>query len=149
MLLTPRAEYALRALAVLALEPSDAWLPAKDLAERAHVPPAFLSKVMRRFVLADLARAQKGHGGGFQLARAPQRIRVCDVLAAMDFEMVADHCAFGWQKCNEVRPCPLHGMYSLLKADFRQWAERSTLAVVEASALRRPQRGKPALRKPR
>lgn len=149
MLLTSRAEYALRALAVLAVEPLDRWVPVQELAERAHVPPAFLSKVMRRLVLAGLVSGVKGHGGGFRLAREPARIRVAEVLRAIDSDTTADHCAFGWQRCSEVRPCPLHGMYGVLKASFRQWSERCTLADVQGSAFgpssraTRPRRARP------
>ncbi len=142
MLLSPRAEYALRALAILATEPADRAVGAAELAERAHVPPAFLSKVMRRLVVGGLVLGQKGHGGGFRLALPPARIRIAAVLDAMAFMVAADHCAFGWQKCNNARPCPLHPLYGELKASFRAWSERSTLADVDPNGyLAPPTRG--------
>ena len=62
------AEYALRAMSHLA-RPDAAAMRAIDLARATQVPVHYLSKVLRRLVDAGLLHSQKGHGGGFVLAR--------------------------------------------------------------------------------
>lgn len=127
-LLGQTAEYALRALAILAsLAPGES-IRASDLAEKTGVPAQYLSKVLRRLVARGLLRAQKGHGGGFSLARAPRSIRVADVLEALDSAPSADRCAFGWGRCNAADPCPLHPMWSKLNDAFTTWTSTTTLA---------------------
>lgn len=129
-LLGQTAEYALRALAILAdLEPGES-MRAADLAEKTGVPAQYLSKVLRRLVARGVLRAQRGHGGGFSLARAPRNIRVADVLEALDSAPSPDRCAFGWGPCNAADPCPLHPMWSKLNEAFTTWTSTTTLADV-------------------
>ena len=122
------AIYALRAMAVLKdLHPGER-LPAKDLAERTRVPAHYMSKIMRRLVVAGLVEGRKGWGGGFRLSRSPSRITFAQVLAAVGSAVEGGVCAFGWERCDGENPCPLHGAWSRLQDCVRDWAERRTLA---------------------
>ena len=58
-------EYALRAMAIVALQPRDQPIPAKVLSKAAGIPQHYLSKIMKKLVEAGLIKSQKGHGGGF------------------------------------------------------------------------------------
>jgi Rrf2 family iron-sulfur cluster assembly transcriptional regulator len=137
------AEYALRALAHLAMQPADAAVPARALARGTGVPVHYLSKVMRRLVTAGLVISKKGHGGGFQLARPAGQIAFGDVLSAADHGAAsADRCAFGLGACDARHPCPLHGSWSELKECVQTWARSSTLADVAEYASRAPRPGR-------
>ncbi len=131
MWLSQTAEYALRAMALLARAPAGEVLVGPDLAERARIPSPYLSKVMRRLVVAGLVVARRGRGGGFSLARAPGTIRLSEVLEALDVEVSARKCVFGWAACRDDRPCPLHPLWVELSARQRRWAEETTLDRVE------------------
>lgn len=128
MYLSRTAEYALRTTACLARLGTAGNVRAKDLAPMANVPRAYLSKLLGRLTEAGLLTSQKGHGGGFALARRPSEIRFVDVLRAVDFEPAADHCLFGWDDCDEADPCPLHPLWADLKAAIEEWAQARTLA---------------------
>lgn len=130
-------EYALRATVCLAAVPADGWMTARDLATLAHVPPAFLAKVLRRLVQHGLLEAQKGHHGGFRLARPAASIRVVDVLEAAEVELTTGHCAFGFARCNEAKPCPLHDVYKDLQHMCHTWAKANTLADIDVSRIPR------------
>lgn len=130
MYLSRSAEYALRTMACLARRARDQNVRAKDLAPIARVPLPFLSKILRRLAAAGLLTSQKGHGGGFALAREPAEIRFVDVLQAVDFEPAADHCLFGWETCDADNPCPLHPNWADLKNAIEDWARTRTLADV-------------------
>jgi Rrf2 family transcriptional regulator, iron-sulfur cluster assembly transcription factor len=129
-LLTHTAEYALRALAELAAQRREPAIRGTDLAARTGVPEAYLGKVLRRLVAHGLLRANKGHGGGFALARAPRRIRFVDVLTALDSMPTPNRCAFGWPRCSASNACPLHPAWSKLNEAFLEWARTTTLADV-------------------
>jgi len=122
MILNQTTEYALRAMAVLAELAPNERLPSADLARRANLPTHYVSKVMRRLVLADLVSSARGHGGGFALTRAPTTIRIFDVLEAVDFQPAEGRCAFGVGQCNPKSPCALHPAYTGLHATFLKWA---------------------------
>lgn len=135
MLLTQTAEYALRAMACIAAMPGGDAVRAVDLAEKTGIPLPYLSKILRRLVLDGLLTSRKGHGGGFGLSRAPGDIHFAEILAAADFTLTPDRCAFGWGHCNDRNPCPLHPTWSELKGAFNEWALRSTLDDVDCAAL--------------
>ena len=131
MYLSRTAEYALRTTACLSRLAVDNRVRAKDLAPLAGVPLPYLSKILRRLTSAGLLTSQKGHHGGFALARKPEKIRFVDVLRAVDFEPTADHCLFGWENCDANNPCPLHPEWADLKATIEEWARTRTLADVQ------------------
>ena len=130
MILPSTVEYALRATAYLATRPEGEALTAAAISERTGVPLHYLSKVLRKLVLHDVLSAQKGHHGGFALARVPSKIRVADVLDAVEYESARGQCSFGWGQCNSRQPCPLHPLWSQLNDAFAAWASKSTLADV-------------------
>jgi Rrf2 family iron-sulfur cluster assembly transcriptional regulator len=127
MYLSRPAEYALRAMTYLArLEPKKR-VPASDLAKAVDIPPAYLSKIMRRLTAKGIVDSQKGHHGGFVLARPPEEIRFIDILRAVEFGPIADHCLFGLGNCDAQNPCPLHNEWSILKDQIEHWARSHTL----------------------
>lgn len=130
MQLTQTAEYALRAMAHLAVLQDGGAVRARDLAAASGIPAHYVSKLLRRLVVAGLLESRKGHGGGFALARPPEDIRVVDILEAVDYPVELDRCAFGWGTCDVDAPCPLHAVWSELKEAFGRWAENSTLADI-------------------
>ncbi len=108
-------------------ESPDASVCAKDLSRGSGVPSHYLSKVLRRLVLADLLVSRKGLGGGFALARNPSEIPFSDILKAVDAYPDLNRCAFGWGACNSEHPCPLHDSLVGVADDFREWADSTNL----------------------
>ncbi len=121
------AIYGLRAMATLAtLAPGESLVVA-DLAERTAVPQQYLSKVMRKFVVARLVRSRRGPGGGFMLARPPASITLAHVLGAIDHGL-GGGCAFGYDECDMANPCALHPIWTHLQTSLASWSTGSTLA---------------------
>ncbi len=131
MRLPQTVEYALRAMAYMANLPTGAAVRAQDLAAATNVPPHFLSKLMRRLVVAGLLRSQRGHHGGFVLAMPPRYIRALDIMIAADYRPNPTHCAFGWGNCRPAEPCPLHPVWSKLNDAICNWAAATTLADMQ------------------
>lgn len=130
MLLSQTAEYALRAMAWLAMAPENKPVRAADLARATGIPTYYVSKVLRRLVLADLLESQKGQGGGFSLSRAPREISFINILSAVDAFPTQGRCAFGWGQCNATDPCPLHNSWSQLDDRIRDWAAGTSLGEI-------------------
>ena len=128
MILSQTIEYGFRAVTSFAISGTDGPLSATALASRTGIPVGYLSKVMRRLVVAELVRSQRGHGGGFTLARAPETIQFIDVLDALDFSVEQKRCAFGFGQCDASDPCPLHDSWASLRSSFLEWACSHTLA---------------------
>jgi Rrf2 family protein len=130
MLLSQTAEYALRAMAWLAMAGESKPVRAADLARATGIPTYYVSKVLRRLVLADLLESQKGQGGGFSLSRAPREISFINILSAVDAFPTQGRCAFGWGQCDATDPCPLHNSWSQLDDRIRDWAAGTSLGEI-------------------
>ena len=104
-MLPKTAEYALRAAVWLANEP-DQTESAEDLAERTKIPRRYLHKVLQDLVRAGLVRSQPGPGGGYALARRPEKITILDVVNAVAPLERIRHCPLGLP--SHTRLCPLH-----------------------------------------
>jgi Rrf2 family protein len=139
LLLSQTAEYALRAMSWLATLPEGDAVPTSDLSSAADIPPHYLSKIMRRLVLHGLLKSQRGHGGGFSLAKPPEEIPFIDILAAVDAAPTPGRCAFGWGECDASKPCPMHDVWSKMSDAFLDWASTTTLADIQST--RRVRRG--------
>ncbi|RMG13869.1 MAG: Rrf2 family transcriptional regulator [Planctomycetota bacterium] len=123
-------EYALRLMAHLAVAGRNGSLPSQDLAEATDIPLAYVSKVLRKLVVAGLLESQRGHGGGFRLAKSPSRISFAAIMEAVGYEPEPRACAFGQERCDSENPCLLHPAYAALKERFADWARNTTLTDV-------------------
>lgn len=128
MYLSRPAEYALRAMTYMARMDTGKRILTRDLAEAVNVPAPFLSKIMRSLTANGILDAKKGHHGGYLIIKPLEEVRFIDILRAVDFEPVADHCLFGLESCDADNPCPLHPEWSILKERIEDWARNNTLA---------------------
>lgn len=137
-LLNQTVEYACRLMAHLSTLEEGQLAVSKDLSKKTGVPGAYVSKVMRRLVVAGLVDSQRGRGGGFSLARPAEEICFMDILRALDYDAQDRACAFGFTRCNPAMPCPLHPAWSDLTDCFEGWALRTTLASVDPAGVLPP-----------
>ncbi len=82
-MISPTAEYALRAVVALARAGDTAMVTSK-IAETTLVPPGYLSKVLQMLRRKGVVRSKRGLGGGFVLAKHPGELTVLDVVNAVD-----------------------------------------------------------------
>ncbi len=98
-------EYALRAMNNLA-SLKGAATTSEAIARATRVPQAYLSKIMRDLVLADLVRSFRGPHGGFVLARDAGTITLLDIVNAVDPIRRISACPLEDPRHADL--CPLH-----------------------------------------
>ena len=135
MFLARSVEYALRVMAYVALHADDQRLSSKDIGKEINVPQAYLSKILRRMVAGGLLESNKGHGGGFKLARAPNKIKLIDVFAAMEQDTSPKRCVFGLSVCSSANPCVLHHRWNALNTQFQEWSRNTSLEDIRQDVL--------------
>ena len=106
MLFSQTTEYALRAMVLLATQPEEPQITG-TIAEKTRVPAGYLSKVLQSLGRANLVHAQRGVGGGWVLARAPELITILDVVNAVDPIQRIKTCPLGLS-AHGKNLCPLH-----------------------------------------
>lgn len=77
------AEYALRAIAHMALQP-DKPQTAQQIAEATQVSAGYLTKVLQSLARAGLVSSQRGLHGGFVMVRRPENLTILEILEAVD-----------------------------------------------------------------
>lgn len=133
-MLSRSAEYALRIMAYMAIYSADEPIRAKDLALEVNIPVFYLSKIMRRMVMAGLLKGSRGHGGGFLIAKPPNKIKFSHILEAIEGgSPLARACVFGWDICSDKSPCVLHHEWKRIKRSYEGWARKTSLADIQKS----------------
>ena len=95
-------------------------------------------------MLQDLARADlltsvRGRGGGFVLRRAPEDIRVLEILEAVEnIRRLTTDCVLGLDQCDDEVSCPLHHIWKQFRESLLGNLGELTLAdlVVELARKR-------------
>jgi len=115
VLFSKKCEYALQSLLFLAEFQDEGILSADPIANHLDIPKEFVSKILRSLTKSGLVVSQRGKTGGFQLAHAPERISLMDVIADIDGTAVFEDCLFCHPGCNPDAPCPVHETWSLMQ----------------------------------
>ncbi|MET8865435.1 Rrf2 family transcriptional regulator [Nonomuraea sp. NPDC004580] len=85
-------EWGLHCCLALAWLEDEAPIPTGKLAELFELPPVYLKKRLQDLVRAGILASVPGVKGGFRLARAPERITLLEVVAAIEGRDEAFRC---------------------------------------------------------
>ncbi|MEO9683645.1 MAG: Rrf2 family transcriptional regulator [Tateyamaria sp.] len=83
-----RLSLALHTLGHMASEP-DRVRTSADIAEHAGTNPVVVRRVLGKLREAGILTSEKGHAGGWRLARGPHEITLADVYIGLDESLVA------------------------------------------------------------
>jgi Rrf2 family transcriptional regulator, iron-sulfur cluster assembly transcription factor len=89
MKLSTKGRYAVIALVDVAIEGQDGLVSLGAISERQDISLAYLEQLFVKLRRAEIVESVRGPGGGYRLARPPERIRLSDILAAVDETMDA------------------------------------------------------------
>lgn len=92
MKFSTRARYGLRAMIELALRYNQGPVSVKTISEQQEISEAYLEQIMSVLTRRGLAKSLRGVQGGYLLARDPSRIKVGDVIEAMEGPVVPVEC---------------------------------------------------------
>lgn len=141
MIYTDSGKYAIRALTCMAgQEDRQNPVSAADVAAAENIPPFYLAKVLQDLARADLLNSVRGRGGGFVLKRAPEDIKVLDILESVeDIRRLTTECVLGLDECNDDVPCPLHETWKRFRENLLGDLDKLTLQdlVVELAKKRK------------
>lgn len=110
MKLTVFSDYALRVLMYLAVDRTRlTTIP--DIAADFGISQNHLTKVVHHLVRAGVLQSTRGKGGGVRLARAPEEIRVGQIVRASEGDAPIVECLSGTPSACRIAPvCRLSGL---------------------------------------
>ena len=134
MRLTAFTDYGLRMLMRLASAPDRAFSTA-ELAQEFGLSRHHLTKIMQRLAQGGVVATRRGGGGGAVLARAPDRIRLGEVVRLLEAgNALVDCFAPGGGTCTIGGGCRLKGRLRAAEAAFLAELDRASLADIALPA---------------
>jgi len=92
MKFSTKARYGLRAMVELAMNYNQGPLSVKIISERQEISEAYLEQLMSYLTRRGLAKSIRGVQGGYLLAKDPAKIKVGDVIRALEGPIVPVEC---------------------------------------------------------
>jgi Rrf2 family nitric oxide-sensitive transcriptional repressor len=133
MKLTAFTDYALRVLMFLAAEP-DRRATVAEICAAFDVKANHLTKVVHHLARKGWVSTVRGKGGGLTLARAPDAIRLGDVVREAEGEDLPAECfSARGNHCAIASRCHLKGVLAEAVEAFHAVLDRYTLADITAN----------------
>lgn len=135
MHITLESDYAVRIVYCLAM--NHGRMDAKHIAEETGVTLRFSLKILRKLVGGGLVTSYKGTKGGYELAREPEAISLCDVIEEVEGPYGLSRCVSedGYE-CNRNKEacgiCKFHSIYSGISRVVRQELQMVNFAQLMA-----------------
>jgi len=108
--------------------PDGRYLGAGVVAGKIGVRPNYLGKLLQTLAREGLVISQKGSGGGYRLARPPERIRLIEILEPIESPDRWPGCFLGRKECTEDDPCVVHDRWVAVKDTYLSFLSDSTVA---------------------
>jgi Rrf2 family protein len=128
--ISARADYALRALCVLAGIPEDCSMKADEIATAQGIPRTFLDGILVELRRTGLVESRRGREGGHRLARPAYAISLADVIRITDGPLALVR---GQRPENHAYDGParhLQDVWVAVRASLREILELTTVAQV-------------------
>ncbi|MBK0327513.1 Rrf2 family transcriptional regulator [Rhodobacteraceae bacterium F11138] len=130
MRLTSFTDYGLRALMRIASNPAQGFSTA-ELADEFGLSRHHLSKIVQRLAQGGIVQTRRGGGGGARLARAPDRIRLGEVVRLLEQGQALVECfEHDGGDCTIAGCCKLKARLRSAEAAFLSDLDRTTLADI-------------------
>ena len=123
MKISTRGRYSLRMMIDLAQHYNDSFIALKDISERQDISKKYLEQIIPFLNRSNLLLANKGHMGGYKLAKAPSQITVREILESAEGSLTPvscmDNCPNLCEKCDTCVTLPIYqGLYDVITQYF-------------------------------
>ena len=116
VIFSKKCEYGLQAVLYLAAQKEREVIPAEEISNKLSIPREFVSKILQSLTESGIIDSRKGKSGGFSIAKDPKRIKLIDIVEAIDGMSMFNSCVLGFPNCNPDNPCPLHDKWGELRS---------------------------------
>jgi Rrf2 family transcriptional regulator, cysteine metabolism repressor len=134
-----KGEYGVRLMAQLAARYGQGPASLTDIAEQEALPRAYLEQLVISLRDADLVCSTRGAHGGYELTRAPEEIRMGEVLRALEGPIQPMVCASeepAHAVCGRIGHCTVNIMWMRVRDAISGALDSMTLADLVPAAAR-------------
>lgn len=128
-MISTRGRYAIRVMIDLACNQGDGYVPMKDVAARQNLSLKYLEQILPALKKNKLVEGVQGKGGGYRLMKAPDAIRIGDVLRVTEKDLAPVSClAEGAEKCERRAECKTISFWEGMNTVVNDYLNSKTLA---------------------
>lgn len=128
MVFSKTCEYAIRAVIFIAQKSENgAKIGIRDIAAGIDSPVHFIAKILQDLSKRGLVQSTKGPNGGFYIDKNAQKGTLADVVKAIDGDNVFIGCGLGLKICSEIKPCPLHHEFKIIRSEIQKILSSATI----------------------
>ena len=123
MRFTSMFRYGLRALSILAANYGKGPISAKEISRRENLSPSFLEQLLAQLRRKGIVKGIRGPGGGFLLTKHPSKVRISDIVEALEGPACVSRCLRpstdpDAERCDRFDNCPAVPLLKKLDRDI-------------------------------
>ena len=122
-------EYGIKACIFIAISSRDGRLVSpKEIAKEIDSPQAFTAKILQALVRQNIIKSIQGAHGGFEIHKDDlSKIKLSQIVDAIDGDKIYKGCGLGLQYCDEDHPCPVHDKFKVVRNELKYMLENTSL----------------------
>lgn len=132
MKLSTKGRYSVTALYELAQHYGNGIVPLKSIALSQGLSENYLEQLMGTLRKAGLVTSTRGAQGGYELARSPEKITICDIITAAEGPIALVDCLLADEKsshpCARAGECVTRGIWEKVCDSINEVLGSITLA---------------------
>ena len=114
MMISTKGRYALRIMVDLAQHDGEMPVSVREIAQRQDISGKYMEQIISVLTRSGLLRSVRGAQGGYELARAPEDITICDIITAAEGPIALVDCLLEGEKaahCARASECVTRGIW--------------------------------------
>lgn len=122
-------EYGIKASIFIALSSFEGKrVNLKSIAKEINSPEAFTAKILQDLARHHIVKSVKGAHGGFEIEREKiSKIKLEEIVNAIDGDKIYNGCGLGLHICDENHPCPVHDKFKSIRNELKLMLETTSL----------------------
>ncbi len=133
MRITTQGEYGLRC--IRALTRNSAPLSIKEVSTSEKLSKPYVEQLFLKLRRAGLIRSLRGPKGGYVLAKSPSRIKVNEIIKALEGDTFEVICERRKSRCIHIDECSLRPLWKALKERVDDLLEKVTLQTLHGEEI--------------
>ena len=135
VIFSKKCEYGLQAILFIATNPLGETVSAEKISKALKIPREFVSKILQDLRESGLICSVKGKSGGFCLGKDSSKIKLIDIVEAIDGLEMFNSCVLGFPECTPETPCPMHDKWGILRDQAYKMLSAETLDQLKEKTL--------------
>lgn len=128
-MLSKSCEYAVRATIYLHNKSNrqESKISIDEIAESINAPRHFTAKILQILSRQHIISSIKGPNGGFYMNSIQGKLKLLEIVNAIDGKHLIEGCFLGLEHCNENHHCPMHEDYKPIRKKLLKMLQSTTI----------------------